>query len=412
MVIMIESVGLQKATILLPRGIPYESWAVIACDQYTAEPAYWEDVERLVGDAPSTLRLTLPERYLGEPDAERRQQAITATMRAYVKDGLFQELPDSLLYCERVFSDGRVRRGLIGAVDLEAYDFRLGAASLIRATEGTVLGRLPPRVKVRRDALLELPHVMLLMDDIGDLVFGPLSGRKEESEKQYDFKLMMGGGTISKGVFDALSALKSQAAAGGKAPLLLAVGDGNHSLAAAKQWWETLKPTLPPAERERHPARYALAEICNLHEPSLQFEPIHRTVFGVAPPAVMAGLVQLLGLSPRPVESAQSFVAVEKGEQVRYWITTPLSALTVGSLQMALDALLPAIGGTVDYIHGDDVAVRLSRQPDTISFLLPSMRKEELFPSVIQDGALPRKTFSMGHAEEKRYYLEARRIRE
>lgn len=397
-------------------------WSCIACDQYTSQPTYWEDVDRFVGDAPSTLRLILPEVYLEE--AEARIPAIRATMETYLKD-LLKTRRDSLIYVERTLADGTLRQGLVGMVDLAAYDYRPGSNALIRATEKTVPERVPPRMVIRRGAPVELPHVMLLIDDRARTVIEPLTGGC--SEVAYDHDLMQGSGHI-KGywvdkaaqtrVLDALDALITPEAMQtryGRAdlsPLLFAVGDGNHSLAAAKACYEAIIDEIGAAAAADHPARYALAEVVNLYDDSLNFEPIYRVIFEVDPARVAADFkayaAALSGEAP-----CQS-VRLQYGGTVNEIVTipTPVSGLAVGTVQQFLDAYLPTVPeATVDYIHGEDVVAELSARPGAIAFLYDGMKKEELFSAVIRDGSLPRKTFSMGHAADKRFYTEVRRIK-
>lgn len=430
--------GFGPADILVPQGCDLRLWSVVACDQYTSEPAYWEQVERLVGGAPSALRLTLPEIYL-KGDVSERIGAIGRAMRDYLNRGLFAAYPDSMVLVERTLSSGRVRRGLVGAVDLEAYDYRRGAQSPVRATEGTVLERIPPRVRVRENAPLELPHVMLLADDPGRTVLEPLAERAGEFPLLYDFDLMQGGGHIAgrliagetlKGVSRALSALadprvfSEKYGVSGRAPLVFAAGDGNHSLATAKACWEQVKRTasadaasadaLPAGSLPGgapHPARYALAELVNLHDPALEFEPIHRVAFGVEPERL---LTEFQAFYPSAVEgeaAGQRIGYVHAGGRGVLTVQEPPCNLAVGTLQNFLDSYLKEHGGRVDYIHGNGVAEKLGAQPGSVGFLLPAMEKSELFRTVVLEGALPRKTFSMGRACDKRFYLEARRIR-
>ena len=422
-----EKLGFYPADILLPReGTDMTKWAVVACDQFTSQPEYWQAVEDTVGGAPSSLRLILPEAALSAPDVEERISGVNAAMERYLSEGLFRELPDSLLYIERVQSDGKIRHGLVGMVDLEQYDFTPGSGALIRATEGTVLSRIPPRVKVRRNAPIELPHVMLLIDDPNKTVIEPLTRASGEMEQLYSFDLQQGGGHITgwkltaaqmDGAADALAALCTPEEQAWKygvkdaAPLLFAVGDGNHSLATAKQCYEDLKKTTPESEWAGLPARYALVEVVNNHDDALQFEPIPRVVFGVEPEAVLEALK---AYCPGAYEGRG------EGHTIAYthaggtgWITVPKPRvqLAVGTLQAFLDSYVKDHGGEVDYIHGDSVTDRLGEQPGSIGFKLPAMGKQQLFKTVMADGVLPRKTFSMGHAEDKRYYVEARKIR-
>lgn len=412
------------ADMLIPQTEDLSAWAVVACDQFTSQPEYWEETEKLAGDKPSALRLILPEVWLEAEDVDKRISQIHENMKKYLEAGLFREVKDSFVYVERVQSDGKMRAGIVGAVDLEMYDYSKGSQSPVRATEATVVERIPPRIKVREGAEMELPHIMILIDDGEKTVIEPLENKKDKFEKLYEFELMQGGGKISGWLVDketageiqqALEALGDKQAfdkkygIAGKQPLVYAMGDGNHSLATAKAYYEKLKAENPGKDMSSHPARYALAEVVDLHSPALEFEAIHRIVTGVDREKLMAGLEEMLGLSDRPSE--QKMKVVTDGEEREVYIHEPLSKLTVGSLQNALDKLLGELGGKVDYIHGAEVVRELSASPDAVGFLLPDMEKSELFPTVILDGSLPRKTFSMGHAQDKKYYVEARRIR-
>lgn len=410
------------ADILLPKtGADMTRWSCVACDQFTSEPEYWEEAAQIVGDSPSTLRLMLPEIYLEKPDVGSRIETINRTMKNYLDSGLFEELPHSFVYCERTQANGAVRKGLIGAVDLEAYEYAKGAEPPIRATEGTVLERIPPRVRVRENASLELPHIMLLADDEKNALLGPLTANQNKFRKLYDFKLMQGGGSIKGWLVDAagtetiraaLDNLAGQAKkqAGEAGPLVLAVGDGNHSLATAKRCYENLKQKIGAEAALRHPARYALVELVNLHDPALVFEPIHRVVFGTDPAALLKALEKAHDVSYSPA-AGQKIGFVTASRRGELWIKDPSSQLAVGTLQNFLDKYLAENGGSVDYIHGDETTAALGAKPGNIGFLLPAMEKADLFKTVRLDGALPRKTFSMGNACDKRYYLECRKIR-
>lgn len=400
------------ADILLPKNKAWETWSVVACDQYTSEPEYWEEVEKKVGDAPSTLRLTLPEIYLEDADAPERIAKIGEAMAAYAPE--MEELKDTFIYVERTLSDGRIRRGIVGKVDLEAYNYEKGAKSPIRATEGTVVERIPPRLRVREGASMELPHIMILIDDRKKTVIEPLMEKK--GEKLYDFDLMQGGGHIrgykvsaedAAQVQDALSGLGKDFTerTGEENPFIFAMGDGNHSLATAKAYYENIKKTLSPAEAAVHPARYALAEIVNLHDEALVFEPIHRVVFGVSPETVLADFAAFCKANEGD-NMPQEIPYCHKGGKGTLRIEKPVSPLAVGTLQRFLDEK----GIKTDYIHGADVVERLGTEEGNMGFLLPSMDKNAFFDTVEADGVLPRKTFSMGEANEKRFYLEARKI--
>lgn len=411
------------ADILLPKDADMTRWSVVACDQYTSEPEYWQAADRLVGDAPSTLRMILPEYYLEQPGVEARIDEINRVMREYVDKGIFKTCANSYIYLERVLKSGAVRRGLVGCIDLEQYDYSVGAESLVRATEGTVLSRIPPRVRVRENAPLETPHIMVLIDDEARTVIEPLASRTGAMEKVYDFPLMADSGAArgyrvpqeeNARIQSALAALGEQELfekkynAPGRAPFVYAMGDGNHSLATAKACFEKLKETLPEAEWKVHPARWALCEIVNVHDEALQFEPIHRVVFDVDPQHFLSMADAYFTLTEDA--SAQTFSWIADGKEGEMHIDNPPSHLAVGSVQMFIDDYIKKHGGRVDYIHGDDVVRRLAAAPRTVGILLPEMKKSELFETVVFDGVLPRKTFSMGHAEDKRFYLECRAI--
>ena len=423
---LFDGLPFRPADILLPRDCEYGKWAVVACDQYTSQPEYWQRVEEYVGSAPSALRLILPEGCLDGPSVETDIMDINNTMTRYLREDRFRLLPASLIYVERRLDNLRLRRGLVGMVDLEQYDYEPGSASPVRPTEGTILSRIPPRVAVRKNAPLELPHVMLLADDPEKTVIEPLSARKAQMEKVYDFDLMERGGHIAGWRLDgesmalaaaALHRLADPAAFRRKygaadAPLLLfAVGDGNHSLATAKECYERQKKLTPPSQWDSLPARYALCELVNLHDASLEFEPIHRVLFGVEPEKVAEALL----------DACPGAYAGEGDGHVLRWyagdrrgavtVPRPAARLEAGTLQPVLDAYVKAHGGRIDYIHGADVARDLAARPGNLAFLLPAMGKDQLFPTVIHDGVLPRKTFSMGEAHDKRFYLEARKIR-
>ena len=399
------------------------AWSVVACDQFTSEREYWEKAEAMAGDQPSTLRLILPEAYLSE--TETRLPKINAAMREYL-DTVLCRYPDAMIYLERVQSDGTVRRGIIGKVDLERYDYRKGSQSAIRATEGTVLERIPPRVAIRRNAVLELPHVMLLVDDPKRTVIEPIAERADELAIAYDFDLMLGGGHVcgkwlddaaKAGLQAALSALvtpdqlEERYGNADLAPLLFAVGDGNHSLASAKEAYREVKEQIGEEAAKSHPSRYALVEIVNLHDEALTFQPIYRVVFGVDPHALLRDL-EAYAEGLQGEMSAQTVEYIGRGISGSIAFEHPVRQLTVGTLQDFLDRYVASHpNAEVDYIHGEGSVRALTNRPDAIGFLFDGMGKDQLFRTVIYDGALPRKTFSMGHAEDKRYYLEARKIR-
>lgn len=419
----LQALGIAPADILLPKaGTDMQRWAAIACDQYSSEPEYWNRAYDFVGDHPSTLKLIIPEAFLETARGEALQKSAAAEMEAYLAAGVFREVPQSFVYVERQTPHAACRRGLVAAFDLDKYDFAPGNQMPIRATEGTILSRLPPRMAVRRQAALECPHVMVLIDDPGRTVIEPLAGEKAAMERLYATDLMAGAGSIAGWRVNEPSqfariadALEQLAARGG---MLFAVGDGNHSLATAKACWDELKSKLTEAERETHPARWALAELVNIHDEGLSFHPIHRVVFHADPVELVAVLLwemnkrgwqASMGEEPSGAQSIEYSCALDKGFLNVAKSPCPLAT---GTLQQALDAVLPTIpGATVDYVHGDDSAIALGHREGNIAFLLKAMDKAELFPAVEQLGVLPRKAFSMGEADEKRFYLECRKIR-
>lgn len=387
----------RPADIMIPQNLELEKWSVVACDQFTSQPEYWEEVSEIVGDSPSTLNLVYPEAFLSEDDA--RIEKINTAMDNYIESGIFKTYPNSFFLTERTLSGGRVKKGLIGQIDLEEYDFNKGSKSAVRATEGTVIERIPPRVKIRQGAPLELPHIIILINDPEDKVMKSVS----KGNCLYDFELMQSGGNLkgfivtnNDDVIGAIEEYENSAEDG----FSYAVGDGNHSLATAKTCWENIKPTLSDEERKTHPARFCLCEIENIHNKAIEFEPIHRVVFGCNPEKLISDF--------------KSSVSLGEGQVIEYSygntkgkISLNCEGLAVGELQKFLDK-----GNfEIDYIHGADVAVKLAEKPNTCAFLLPSPDKSALFKSVIADGALPRKTFSMGEANEKRYYMEAKMIK-
>lgn len=413
-----ERLGVRVPNILLPRpGTDLQRWAVIACDQHTSEPDYWKEVERFVDAHPSTLHLVYPEVYLGESDSDRRIRTIHQTMQSYLDDAILEEAGESMILTRRVTPHVDDRRGLLLALDLEQYDYTPGAQSLTRATEQTIVDRIPPRVRIREGAPVELPHVMVLIDDPGDELFSGLLER--DTERLYATELMLDGGRVSGyrvdgDALDHVATVLTRLLEASRAasPFVFAVGDGNHSLATAKAVWERTKPHV----NHDHPARFALVEIVNLYDPGLRFEPIHRLVRTRNPNDWVAGLAQALGAevtacSQEELESARSdgasvlgFVA---GSETGYIRIESSEDLPVAFVQEYIN-LQSEI--SVDYIHGWEASIQLGREPDSVVVLLPDFDPAQLFPTVSQRGVLPRKAFSLGEAEEKRYYLEARRI--
>ena len=414
----------KRANILLPKNIDMTKWSVVACDQYTSEMDYWNEVEKIVGSSPSTLRITLPEIFLEDSDVNERINKINDTMKEYLDEDLFYELKDSMIYLERTQADGRVREGLMGMVDLEDYSYEKGSQTLIRATEKTVIERIPPRLKVRENALLELPHIMILIDDEKKKIIEDLKNEVTDSDVVYDFDLMENGGHI-KGyklnndsmtkVEEGLEALcdkeyfEKKYNVKDKGILLFAMGDGNHSLATAKANYENLKKTMTPDEYLNHPSRYALLELVNLHSEALEFEPIHRVIFDTDVNKLIEELYKYYDINEEG--NGQYFELVTKDIDKKLYISNPKSNIAVGSIQMFLDEYLKDNKGKLDYIHGDETTKNMGMEENNVAILFEAMPKEELFRTVILDGALPRKTFSMGHSYDKRYYLEARKIK-
>lgn len=424
--------------ILLPKKtVDMQKWAVIACDQYTSQKTYWEQAEKIVGDAPSTLKITFPEYYLGKVDEAKKISDIQKEMNKYLDENLFDIHPGMILV-ERHIDNG-IRYGLMLTIDLEDYDYTKTSTSWIRATEGTVAERIPPRVKIREGAPLEVPHILVLVDDSEKKLIEPLIAQKNKMKKLYDFDLMMDSGHITgyslaepafeKHVLDTIAALQSDETitrkygpACSKNRILFAIGDGNHSLATAKTIWETHKAEWGM----NHPARYALVELENLHDPAMAFEPIHRVIFGVQDSAVkmleekFGEKIEIKSIENNEAmisainatkEGVQSFGIMENGKAFTATFNTAPSALCVGSIQMFLDEWKNNKKfENIDYIHGAQDLVEVSNGSGKVGFYLPPVQKNGFFQGIIHDGALPRKTFSMGEAHEKRFYIESQRV--
>jgi hypothetical protein len=430
-----DDIGILVPEVLLPKaGVDPRNWAVIAVDQFTSEPEYWDQVEDAVGDDPSTLRITLPEIYLGHPGEAERIQDIRNTMRQYLRSGILKSR-EGLIFVERTVL-GKTRRGLMACLDLERYDYSEGATSLIRATEGTIIERLPARMKIREGAALELPHILVLIDDPQHTVIEPLIAARKGMEKLYEFDLMLGSGHLAgwavRDESPVIAALRNLArpevfaakyGVGKDTPVMLfAIGDGNHSLATAKTVWEKMKPSVGP----EHPSRYALVEIENVHDDALEFEPIHRVLFGVkkdfaaelqkhfgsnskwTPVATSTEMIHTVAAH----EATQRIGIVDGGHShavVEFF--NPKFNIPTATIQSFLDLFLKSGGAEkMDFVHGDDVLLRIGSKPGHVGIYLPAMEKSDLFKAVILDGALPRKTFSMGEARSKRFYMEARKI--
>ncbi|MBF0103821.1 MAG: DUF1015 domain-containing protein [Deltaproteobacteria bacterium] len=444
-----DTIGLKAPTVLLPKkGVDLTKWSVVACDQFTSQPEYWEKAKSIVGNNPSTLNLIFPEVYLESKTHNRDELigSINQHMKKYLDQNILIPQKPGFILVDRQTPHTPSRKGLIVALDLEKYDYNKGSQTLIRATEGTVLDRLPPRIKIRKNAPIELPHIMVLIDDPGRTVIEPLFHKN--LELIYDFDLMLDGGHIKtyrvdepglvKTVADTITALSSKEMMASKygstenGILLYAMGDGNHSLATAKAIWEDLKKTANKQDIMDHPARYALVELVNVHDAGLTFEPIHRVLFHVQADSLLKAMknhFEKLGSSltktvftsvgtaekelknfiPKKTEHIIAFVA--EGVSGFISIENPKLNLAVGTLQSFLDDYLVSHKETkIDYIHGTGVVTDLGSQQGNMGFYLPAMAKQDLFKTVYLDGALPRKTFSMGEACEKRYYLECRSI--
>ena len=410
--------------ILIPKNVDMHKWSVVACDQYTSEPDYWNEVKNIVGDSPSTLNLTLPEIYLEENDVEERIKSINENMKKMIDEDIFTEYKDSMIYLERTQNDGKVREGLIGIVDLEDYSYEKGSNTLIRATEKTVIERIPPRMKVRENALLELPHIMILIDDEKKEIIENLKNKVNDNDIVYDFDLMQKGGHIkgyklnNDAINEVISKLEHLADkeyfekkydVKDKGVLLFAMGDGNHSLATAKACYEKLKTTMNEEEYLNHPARYALVELVNLHSSALEFEAIHRVLFDVDVNDLINNLYNYYEINENG--DGQKFELITKDFDKILYIKNPKSNIPVGSIQIFLDEYLKNHNGKIDYIHGESITKELGSKEGNVGIIFDAMSKNDLFKTVILDGALPRKTFSMGHSNDKRFYLEARKIK-
>lgn len=419
------------ANILLPQDCGLTKWAVVACDQYTSQPEYWERVDQFVGDAPSTLRLILPESKLESEHVEEEIQKINQTMEQYLEEGRLRELEDAMIFLERKLSNGKTRLGLIGKLDLEQYSYEKGSGTPIRATEGTVLSRIPPRMKVRKNAPIELPHIMVLIDDPKKEIIEPFLQKESKKQMQmiYSTTLMEQGGRVSGYLLSKEQADKVQKQlagladparfaqfyhAEGKPVLTYAMGDGNHSLATAKACWEELKKTLTPEQQLTHPARWCLAEVCNVHSPAIEIEPIHRVLFNVDCGAVLLALIAWSDSHAAGIcfgdAKQQSFTLAGPHVANVLSFEHPVAPLTVGTIDAFIEYFMARhIEARVDYVH-DEPAVRALCRQGGVAFLMPPFEKSDLFKGIVMGGVLPRKTFSMGHAEEKRYYMECRNI--
>lgn len=428
----LSALALNPADIMVPKkGVDLKKWAVVACDQYTSDRDYWKRVENYVENSPSTLKLIFPEVYLEDGNEEEVINSINSTMNKYVEDGIFETYKDSFFLIKR--SVGKTHRwGLIGTLDLENYDFSVDSTSLIRATEGTILSRIPPRKKIRKNAPLELPHIMVLINDEKRTLIEPFTNKLDELTKVYDTELMENGGKLEGYLINSEESFMQIASAleglynnlDKKNPLLFAMGDGNHSLATAKSCWEDIKQGLTKEEIQNHPARFALVEIENIHDEGLEFEPIHRVLFNLEKDTFDQLLSNHcssyeitkfnsndeLKNAIEEVEGQTFGLATKKDGLLLYKLNTPDAAISAGTIQLILDEIIEKNLCSLDYIHGFKDTIVLGSKDNNIALLMPDVSKHTFFDAIIKDKALPRKTFSMGEAHEKRYYMEARAL--
>ena len=435
----LNALGLELPFILTPKNIDTK-WPVIACDQFTQDRSYWNNVKETVGGSPSTLNLIFPEVFLNDGDAAQRIAAIHSNMTNYLQNGIFAPPKQGFVYIERDTPYNKKRRGLAVAVDLEKYEWKPNARPLIRCTEGTVEDRLPPRMDIRRGAPLELPHVLLLIDDETDTLLPALGEMVKKNPPIYDTPLMMESGRAAGWFLDASDNAETIAFVvekleelctrsvnryGEDSPFLFAVGDGNHSLASAKAIWEEYKDAGTSNFDPDHPCRYALVEIENLYDPAISFEPIHRVVFGLDLEATLRQLSALPGFSSRMIAGREELVRLCSapvpgnrfgliGDKRCVLVETSAGGISTASLQPLLDTAAGAPGAEIliDYIHGTDELFRLATAPGrpVCGILLPPVQKSGFFETVAAGGPLPRKSFSMGEAEEKRFYVECRKL--
>lgn len=405
------------SNILLPKAEKISKWAVIACDQFTSQPEYWNRVRNYVGEEVSSLNLILPEVELNR-DYSTAVRLINANMESYITNEIFTEYSNAYVYVERTLTNGKIRKGIVGMIDLEEYDYSCNSKSKIRATEKTVEKRIPPRKKIRENAALELPHVILLCDDERNTIIKELTKNKNNFRKLYELDLMEKGGRVvgwliqgedakklSSRLNDYSDTMIHKYSGVSQHTMLFAVGDGNHSLATAKACYEEMKKIYTTEELMHNPARYALVELENIYDESIRFEAIHRLIKGINPEHLLNEMKKISSETGEPVEW---YMGENKGA---IYLKKENNKLPVEILQPFLDEYLEQYGGTIDYIHGDEVVKRLAIEKNTVGFLLPKIEKDRLFQNIILHGEYPRKTFSMGHAQEKRYYIEARKIK-
>ena len=434
----LEELGLRIPQILLPSNIDLSTWSVIACDQYTQDKAYWKKVEETAAGKPSTLNLILPEVYLSSEDKTERIEKIRKTMKAYINDGVFAPARECFVYVERKTSFGRTRKGLVAQIDLETYEWKPFSKANIRATEATIVDRIPPRMEIRKGAPLELPHIMLLVNDKEDILVGG-SKPADICTPLYSGKLMANGGEITgwalesaadiEKITQALNKIAEKNTAADNSTFLFAVGDGNHSLATAKAVWDEYKKELAAKgasekELKECSVRYALIEIVNIYDTGLTFEPIHRVIFNIDSRALISALAEKLGGTVKEIADKKhleeavknsladfGFAFVENGKQKYVLLETKIKDLAVAGLQPEIDSFLKnSPDSEIDYIHGTEEVMELGTKENTTGILLPPIAKDSFFETINGRGPLPRKSFSMGEADEKRFYLECRKL--
>ena len=443
----IEEFGLRIPEILLPADVDLSKWSVIACDQYTQDLDYWKRAEAAAGDSPSTLNLILPEVYLNSPDKAERIQKIRNTMKSYLEGNVFAKPFNGFIYIERTTAFGRMRKGLVAQIDLETYEWKPFSKANIRATEATIVERIPPRKEIRNGAPLELPHIMLLVNDKDDILVGGAGVAAKKNAPLYDGNLMCNGGSITgwglsseseiDGVTKAVEQIADKNRASDGSTFLFAVGDGNHSLATAKAVWDEYKEKLiaggaGDAELAACPVRYALVEIVNIYDKGLTFEPIHRVIFNADVEALIQYLAQKLEGTVSEVHNAADLeIAVKaswanfgfayrdggNGAQKYVLLKTGIKELAVARLQPEIDSFLKSDAAStgnaapeIDYIHGSEETLKLGERENAVGILLPPIAKDSFFETINGRGPLPRKSFSMGEADEKRFYLECRKL--
>jgi len=417
---MIKNICFKETDILLPKfadnAESMQKWGVIACDQYTSDISYWDKIKEFTKGEISALNLIFPEIYLETESTDeqtQRMKNISDSMNEYEKDLVCYK--NSMFYIERALKNGTTRYGLVGAVDLEDYDYNKNSKAKIRSTEETVPSRLPPRIKIRENALLELPHVMILYNDENDILMSGLKQNTANLKKAYDFDLMQNSGKITAYNLDTqnINFVKETLGKFENGGVLFAVGDGNHSLATAKECWENVKKSIKPEEYENHPARYALAEIVNIYDKSLEFEPIYRVLFDVEPLDVIENMKKEFEISEDSpsCENYQEFDVYYGETTKKIFINNPKYALPVKNLQVFLDDYLKQNSGRIDYVHGKSETIEFSKKNNSLGFIFDTIQKSDLFPAIAKDGVLPRKTFSMGEADDKRFYIECRKIK-